>query len=184
MRDICSAWQQLYSCLGTTYYSCFNPVYLISQGYGLQQSFQFTAEILRTQFKCVGGFERTDNYPNANIWIIMNSVTLKSLSESIKQYPCIMGALQNTAAQNLCFAPYNQTLNGNYSQICEFVALFVNKKTISKYGISSRATQNLTNCFENIFASCGVDAQWWACEDIRVGFALFSCPNHRCNVSL
>uniref|UniRef100_A0A914VIW9 Uncharacterized protein n=1 Tax=Plectus sambesii TaxID=2011161 RepID=A0A914VIW9_9BILA len=137
---LCNAWQQLYNCLGTSYYSCFNPVYLISQGTGLQPAFQFTAEILRTQFKCVGGFE-----------------------QSVKKYDCIISGFQNTNAIDQCLATWNQTLNNNFNQLCQ-------------------ATQNLTTCFMNIFASCGNEVQWWICEDVRVGFSLFNCPDLRCYV--
>uniref|UniRef100_A0A914W531 Uncharacterized protein n=2 Tax=Plectus sambesii TaxID=2011161 RepID=A0A914W531_9BILA len=32
------------------------------------------------------------------------------------------------------------------------------------------------------FASCGNEVQWWICEDVRVGFSLFNCPDLRCYV--
>jgi len=97
LLPLCSAWQVLYSCLGTTYYNCFNPTYLISQGFPITASFQFSGEILQTQFRCVGGIE-----------------------QSVKHYSCIMTVLQNQAGIMDCFNTYNATIGGgDFSNFCQ-----------------------------------------------------------------
>jgi len=97
LLPLCSAWQVLYSCLGTTYYNCFNPTFLVSQGFPLVDSFQFTGEILTTQFKCVGGIE-----------------------QSVKHYSCIISVLQNQAGIIDCFSAYNASISsGDFSNFCQ-----------------------------------------------------------------
>lgn len=194
----------MYSCLSTTYYNCFNPVYLISQGHGLRNSFIFTAEVLRTQFKCVGGFERMcfhkriasllSEYANFQralrstivlwlVWII-RLLKINVLVLSIKRWTAILvkyasmlrfysnsKCIDQIRFDTMSILHWNEPSLNNASSRSE-------KSDTTCY----RAVQNLTACYMNLFANCGNQVQWWICEDLRVGFALFTCPDLRCNV--
>jgi len=145
LTQVCRANTLLYGCMGTTYWSCFNPLYLVGRGYGLSNSFQFSSEMLRTNFKCTGGME-----------------------QSINQWSCIGQAFNSsTAAVTTCVSAFNATLYSNptYDAFCQ-------------------ATQTFMDCFSQLFFPlCGSTVQWWACEDIRVGFSLFMCPTLQCQVN-
>jgi len=96
---VCGAYSLLYQCLGQTYSSCINPLYFLSHGYSIAQSFQYVQAVHALMFKCNGGLE-----------------------QSVRKWAGIIQVYQTqTAAMENCFNTFNSSIYQNFNNYCTAV---------------------------------------------------------------
>uniref|UniRef100_A0A914UWW5 Secreted protein n=1 Tax=Plectus sambesii TaxID=2011161 RepID=A0A914UWW5_9BILA len=96
LLQVCDARIQFYQCLGSTYRSCINRMYFLSQGYTMKASMAYVEIMKELEFTCDGG-----------------------LLQAIRSWPCILTvADQSNGTFYSCLAAFNQSVTAHPDSLC------------------------------------------------------------------